>query len=85
MATHDYLSIEHKFKVGQAVHYYPRRPHFAPYGLYLVTAALPKVEGEFHYRIKNIAEPHQRAARESELCEPSQVSVLDFAERVSRL
>jgi two-component sensor histidine kinase len=32
-----------------------------------VTAALPESDGEFQYRIKSIAETHERLARESEL------------------
>jgi hypothetical protein len=37
----------------------------------MVTVALPERDGEYQYRIKSIVEPHERAARESELREPS--------------
>jgi hypothetical protein len=36
-------------------------------GLTPLTAALPESDGEFQYRVKSIAEPHERLARESEL------------------
>jgi hypothetical protein len=58
---------EHKFRVGQAVHFYPKKPQSAPHGTYIVMAELPERDGEFHYRIKSISEPHDRIAKESEL------------------
>ena len=36
-------------------------------GSYIVVKQLPHRDGEFEYRIKNAAEPHERVARESEL------------------
>jgi len=36
-------------------------------GGYVVTKRLPERNGEFEYRIKNIFEPHERVARESDL------------------
>ncbi len=54
----------YKFKVGQLVYYLSRD---GASGVYQVTKLLP-LEGEaFQYRIKNINEPHERFAKESEL------------------
>ena len=54
----------HKFKVGQLVNFISRD---GASGAYQVTQLLPP-EGEmFQYRIKNINEPHERVAKESEL------------------
>jgi hypothetical protein len=39
----------------------------AALGAFEVTKQLPERDGEFEYRIKNVAEPHERVARESEL------------------
>ena len=54
----------HKFKIGQLVNYHGRER--AP-GVYQITQLLPPEGDEFQYRIKNINEPHQRVAKESEL------------------
>jgi hypothetical protein len=54
----------HKYKIGQLVNYLSRD---ATSGVYQVTQLLPP-EGEvFQYRIKNVNEPHERVAKESEL------------------
>ena len=54
----------HKFKVGQLVNFISRD---GASGAYQVTQLLPP-EGEvFQYRIKNVNEPHERIANESEL------------------
>jgi hypothetical protein len=54
----------HKFKVGQLVNFISRD---SASGAYQVTQLLPP-EGEvFQYRIKNVNEPHERVANESEL------------------
>ena len=54
----------HKFKVGQLVNFISRD---GASGAYQVTQLLPP-EGEvFQYRIKNVNEPHERVANESEL------------------
>jgi len=39
----------------------------AALGVFEVVKQLPERDGEFEYRIKNVAEPHERVARESEL------------------
>ena len=54
----------HKFKIGQLVTYHGRER--AP-GVYQITQLLPPEGDEFQYRIKNINEPHERVAKESEL------------------
>jgi hypothetical protein len=36
-------------------------------GSYIVVKQLPQRDGEFEYRIRNAAEPHERVAPESEL------------------
>jgi hypothetical protein len=54
----------HKFKIGQLVNYHSRER--VP-GVYQITQLLPPEGDEFQYRIKNINEPHERVAKESEL------------------
>ena len=58
---------EHRFKVGQAVQYYPPRGIYAPRGAYHVTVELPFRAGEFEYRIKHPDENYERVAAESAL------------------
>jgi hypothetical protein len=36
-------------------------------GAHVVTAKLPERDGQYEYRIRNLAEAHERKARESEL------------------
>jgi hypothetical protein len=65
--TEDALS-DHKFKVGQAVHYTS-----GPYGrggtsgVYQVTQLLPPEGDDRQYRIKSASEPHERVVKESQL------------------
>jgi hypothetical protein len=54
----------HKFKIGQLVNYLGRDR--AP-SVYQITQLLPPEGKVFQYRIKNINEPHERVAKESEL------------------
>ena len=54
----------HKYKIGQLVNYLGRD---ATSGFYQVTQLLPPEGKVFQYRIKNINEPHERVAKESEL------------------
>jgi hypothetical protein len=58
----------HKFQIGQSVQF-STKPFYvsAALGVFEVTKQLPERDGEFEYRIKNVAEPHERVARESEL------------------
>jgi hypothetical protein len=65
-------SPQHKFKIGQLVHYHPKKiARFRPEGLpwlYQITRLLPATEdGEFRYEIRSTLEEHDRGARESEL------------------
>jgi hypothetical protein len=53
----------HKYKIGQLVDYLGRE---TASGVYQITQLMPP-EGEFQYRIKNVSEPHERVAKESEL------------------
>jgi hypothetical protein len=59
---------DHKFHIGQAVQF-STKPYYvnAALGFFEVTKQLPERDGEFEYRIKNVTEPHERVARESEL------------------
>jgi len=57
----------HKFKIGQSVNYSSRLVGASASGIYKITELLPPEGGEFHYRIKSAAEPHERVAKESQL------------------
>ena len=54
----------HKFHLGQSVTF---RARYAPSGACVVTAKLPECDGEYEYRTRNMAEAHERIARESQL------------------
>jgi hypothetical protein len=58
----------HKFCVGQTVQF-RTKPFYvsAALGTFEVIRQMPERDGEFEYRIKNVTEPHERVARESEL------------------
>jgi hypothetical protein len=58
--------MPHKFKVGDIVAINPAMSRFVPGGVFEVVKQLPGVN-EPEYRIKSANEPHERAARESEL------------------
>ena len=63
---------EHKFKIGQLVHFHPKGAGWpqvdAAPGPYQITKRLPAAEdGEFQYEIMNSLEEYNRIARESEL------------------
>jgi hypothetical protein len=59
---------KHKFKIGQTVNYMS-----GPFGgerandTYTITQLLPPEGGEFQYRIKSAAEPHERVVKEHQL------------------
>jgi hypothetical protein len=58
----------HKFIVGQSVHYTGGPFGSAnPNNVYTVTQLLPPEGGDFQYRIKSAAEQHERVAKESRL------------------
>jgi hypothetical protein len=58
----------HKFKVGQCVHFSPRKLRI-PAGsqAYTIVQALPAEGNEYQYRIKSVSERFERIAVESEL------------------
>jgi len=61
---------EHKFKIGQLVHFHPKvRPQLdAVPGPYQITKRLPAAEdGEFQYEIRSDLEGYTRVAGENEL------------------
>ena len=59
---------EHKFKVGQSVHFAS-----GPFGrgsataVYKITQLLPTEGDDCQYRIKSAHEPHERVVKESQL------------------
>jgi hypothetical protein len=58
---------DHKFKLGQTVHYTS-----GPYGrggsaIYKITQLLPPEGDDRQYRIKSSDEPHERVVKESQL------------------
>ena len=55
---------DHKYKLGQKVSYLGRER--VP-GLYQITRLLPPEGAVFQYRIKNIAELHERVVSEHEI------------------
>jgi hypothetical protein len=68
LADTEHLMTGHKFHIGQSVQF-STKPFYvsAALGAFEVIKQLPERDGEFEYRIKNVAEPHERVARESEL------------------
>jgi hypothetical protein len=58
----------HKFKIGQSVSY-----TLGVFGagsansVYKITQLLPPEGDDFQYKIKSVAEPHERVAKESQL------------------
>jgi hypothetical protein len=50
----------HKFHLGQALAYRATRGLYAASGAYVVTAKLRQRDGEYEYRIRNLAEAHER-------------------------
>jgi hypothetical protein len=62
--------VMHKFRVGQTVNLVPSVLHSAATGEYEIRHLLPPPDIDPttpRYRIKNIAEKHERVASESEL------------------
>jgi len=69
-ARDDELMLPHKFKVGDIVALKPAMSRFwATTGVFEVLKQLPG-SSQPEYRIKSVNEPHERAARESELIKP---------------
>jgi hypothetical protein len=68
MCPKGHVIAEHKFRAGQKVTLVASFPDRSAAGTgYVVTRQLPERDSEFEYRIRNIFEPHERVARESEL------------------
>jgi hypothetical protein len=62
--------VMHKFSVGQTVNLIPRVLHSAAAGEYQIRHLMPAPDADPEtprYRIKNIAEKHERVASESDL------------------
>jgi hypothetical protein len=59
---------DHKFKIGQSVHY-TSGPHGrgSSTGVYKITQLLPPEGDDRQYRIKSASEPHERVVKESQL------------------
>jgi hypothetical protein len=58
--------VEHKFKIGEIVNFYPKPPNDAPWGACQIIRRLPAAEGEFQYVIRSVYEDDQRVAKENE-------------------
>ena len=62
--------LHHKFSVGQEVNFLPTVMDFnVPRGTYRVVRQMPMEGGGFTYRVKSIADGHERVIRESQLTE----------------
>jgi hypothetical protein len=61
--------MSHKFAVGQTVHFTPSNAHNAIAGNCEVRYLMPEsdLQLEPRYRIKNVAERHERVVTESDL------------------
>ena len=57
----------YKFQVGAHVQWCQPYRHMTA-DIYEIIKQFPESNGEFHYRIKGLHEPHARMATESELC-----------------
>ena len=59
----------HKFGVGEKVQFTsdPSYRHPEPSREHVIVEQLPESDGEFHYRIRSVREPHERMAKESQL------------------
>ena len=66
--TTESIVSDHKFKIGQSVHY-TSGPHGrgAASGVYKITQLLPSEGDDHQYRIKSASEPHERVVKESQL------------------
>ena len=60
----------HKYKIGQAVYFRPKKSRLAPnapVGPYQITKLFPEADGELKYAIRTAYENRDRVVRESEL------------------
>ena len=58
---------QHKFRVGQKVAFDAPSLQPAALGPYEIVRLLPHDGNRFHYRIKSVAESHERVAAEDQL------------------
>jgi len=67
IAKEDAVS-SHRFKIGQSVNYMSGSFGVGRgSGVYKITQLLPPEGDDFQYKIKSAGEPHERAAKESQL------------------
>ena len=58
----------HKFAIGQTVRFSPGRQSSArPGGSYRIVRLLPSEADDYQYRVKSIADGHERVVKESQL------------------
>ncbi len=64
--------MSHKFAIGQTVYFAPSNAHNAVAGNYEVRHLMPASDYQIEprYRIKNLAERHERVVTESDLMLP---------------
>jgi hypothetical protein len=61
---------EHRFKIGQGVHYRPKRSRLALHataGPYQIIRRIPARGGKFKYAIRSANEDYEHIVKESEL------------------
>lgn len=58
----------HKFKVGETVEFHPGASYLSKTrGDYIVVRLLPSEGNGFQYRVKNVADGHERIVREGQI------------------
>jgi hypothetical protein len=57
----------HKFKSGQQVTVVPHRPSGVTGGTFKIVRLLPEERGEWQYRVKCVADGHERVVLESDI------------------
>src|SRR6266849_5578041 len=57
----------HKFKAGQQVIVAPHRPSGVTGGTFKIVRLLPEERGVWQYRVKSVADGHERVVLESDL------------------
>jgi len=57
----------HKFKAGQQVIVAPHRPSGVTGGTFKIVRVLPEERGVWQYRVKSVADGHERVVLESDL------------------
>ena len=70
--------MSHKFTIGQTVHLAPSHTRNAVAGDYEVRHLMPSsdYQSELRYRVKNLAERHERVVTESDLTLPQETANL---------